>query len=70
MGCACCFALCRCCPGVAWLRAQQDSLAKRLNAEEKGALDTATAGSVRAAYAAWDVPLSPSLEQELDSKAS
>ncbi|KAJ9508159.1 hypothetical protein QJQ45_021573 [Haematococcus lacustris] len=60
----------QCCPGPAWLRAQQASLARSLGAAQPGAqpLDNATASELCAAYAAWDVPLSPSLAQELGLK--
>ncbi len=52
----------RCFPGGAWLAAQQASLARSLGSEAPGSLDLETAGSVRAAYASWQVRLFVAVE--------
>jgi len=60
----------KCCPGTGWLAQHQASLTKSLASassmdDEDLDLDSATAMELRNAYASMDVPLSPSLEQEL-----
>lgn len=61
----------KCCPGTGWLAQHQASLTKSLASassmddETDIDLDSATAMELRQAYASMDVPLSPSLEQEL-----